>query len=39
MDTSIFALVPMVALVLHGDYTDKINQGDEIETPLWFSIG
>lgn len=34
MDTSIFALTPMVTLVLHGDYTDKIHQGDEIKTTL-----
>jgi hypothetical protein len=34
MDTSIFALTPMVTVVLIGDWTDRISPGDEIKTNL-----
>jgi hypothetical protein len=34
LETSIFALVPYVALVLEGNVTEKTKDGDIIETKL-----
>jgi hypothetical protein len=34
LENSMFGLVPYVAMVLDGDFTDKIKEGDEIKTKL-----
>lgn len=34
LENSMFGVVPFVAIVLDGDFTDKIKEKDEIQTRL-----